>query len=201
MIRKTKLTGLNKWYTYYPSHRSPSGVWLHPPWSICRPYHDKWSQGGHLHTVDRLSARDRGDLQRSVTLSASRYINELLRNTHLLQISISNPCWYLTQFRSRKKHSLALWMYLFTWLLGTENWCESVLSVVGHSTKKRPIRLPFARIFDGRVLDTCEVGMEEFVRMDKFEGCAVYLGIGHLTLTNLIARTSTEVDAQALRVL
>ncbi|KIM83503.1 hypothetical protein PILCRDRAFT_69088 [Piloderma croceum F 1598] len=46
---------------------------------------------------------------------------------------------------------------------------DASLFVVGQSTKKRPDGLVFARTFDGRVLDMCEVGVEEFVGMDKFK--------------------------------
>jgi ribosome production factor 2 len=48
---------------------------------------------------------------------------------------------------------------------------DASLFVVGQSTKKRPDGLVFARTFDGRVLDMCEVGVEEFVGMDKFKVC------------------------------
>jgi ribosome production factor 2 len=41
--------------------------------------------------------------------------------------------------------------------------------VVGQSTKKRPNGLVLARMFDGRVLDMCEVGVEEFVSMNQFK--------------------------------
>lgn len=46
---------------------------------------------------------------------------------------------------------------------------DASLFVVGQSTKKRPNGLVFARMFDGRVLDMCEVGVEGFVSMDKFK--------------------------------
>jgi ribosome production factor 2 len=46
---------------------------------------------------------------------------------------------------------------------------DTSLFVLGQSTKKRPDGLVFARTFDGRVLDICEVGVERFVSMDKFK--------------------------------
>jgi ribosome production factor 2 len=46
---------------------------------------------------------------------------------------------------------------------------DASLFVVGQSTKKRPDGLVLVRMFDGRVLDMCEVGVEDFVGMDKFK--------------------------------
>jgi ribosome production factor 2 len=53
-----------------------------------------------------------------------------------------------------------------------EFWAEkndASLFVIGQSTKKRPNGLVFARMFDGKVLDMCEVGVESFVSMEKFK--------------------------------
>jgi ribosome production factor 2 len=41
--------------------------------------------------------------------------------------------------------------------------------LVGQSTKKRPNGLVFVRMFDGRVLDMCEVGVDSFVSMHEFK--------------------------------
>jgi len=41
--------------------------------------------------------------------------------------------------------------------------------VFGQSTKKRPDGLVLARLFDGRVLDMCEVGVDKFVSMSEFK--------------------------------
>ncbi|GJJ11732.1 hypothetical protein Clacol_005970 [Clathrus columnatus] len=42
--------------------------------------------------------------------------------------------------------------------------------VVGHSNKKRPDGIIFARTFDGKVLDMCEVGVEEYVPISAIPG-------------------------------
>lgn len=41
--------------------------------------------------------------------------------------------------------------------------------VYGQSTKKRPNGLVLARMFDGRVLDMCELGVDKYVGMDQFK--------------------------------
>jgi ribosome production factor 2 len=46
---------------------------------------------------------------------------------------------------------------------------DASLFVVGQTTKKRPDGLVFARMFDGEMLDMCEVGVDGFVSMDKFK--------------------------------
>ena len=45
---------------------------------------------------------------------------------------------------------------------------DASLFVVGQTTK-RPNGLVFARMFNGQVLDMCEVGVDGFVSMDKFK--------------------------------
>ena len=46
---------------------------------------------------------------------------------------------------------------------------DASLFVVGQTTKKRPDGLVFARMFDGQVLDMCEVGVDGFVSMNEFK--------------------------------
>ncbi|TFY78654.1 hypothetical protein EWM64_g5353 [Hericium alpestre] len=46
---------------------------------------------------------------------------------------------------------------------------DASLFVVGQTTKKRPNGLTFVRTFDGKVLDMCEVGIENFVSMNEFK--------------------------------
>lgn len=46
---------------------------------------------------------------------------------------------------------------------------DASLFVVGQSTKKRPNGLTFIRMFDGRILDMIEVGVEKFVSMAEFK--------------------------------
>ena len=46
---------------------------------------------------------------------------------------------------------------------------DASMFVLGQSTKKRPNGLTIARLFDGRLLDMCELGVEQFVSMDGFK--------------------------------
>lgn len=46
---------------------------------------------------------------------------------------------------------------------------DASLFLIGHSTKKRPNGLTFVRMFDERVLDMIEVGLEKFVSMAEFK--------------------------------
>ncbi|TFK45892.1 Brix-domain-containing protein [Heliocybe sulcata] len=47
---------------------------------------------------------------------------------------------------------------------------DASMFLIGQSTKKRPNGLVFARMFDYKVLDMCEVGVENFVGMGSFKG-------------------------------
>ncbi|KZS89764.1 Brix-domain-containing protein [Sistotremastrum niveocremeum HHB9708] len=46
---------------------------------------------------------------------------------------------------------------------------DAPMFVVGQSTKKRPNDLTFARMFDGRLLDMVELGIDNFVGMAEFK--------------------------------
>lgn len=46
---------------------------------------------------------------------------------------------------------------------------DASLFVLGQSTKKRPDGLTFVRMYDGRVLDMCELGIDKFVGMSEFK--------------------------------
>lgn len=46
---------------------------------------------------------------------------------------------------------------------------DASMFVVGQSTKKRPDGLTFVRMYDNRVLDMCEVGVEKWVSMVEFK--------------------------------
>ncbi|KAF9011859.1 Brix-domain-containing protein [Cyathus striatus] len=53
-----------------------------------------------------------------------------------------------------------------------EFWSEkndASLFVIGQTTKKRPHGLTFVRMYDGRVLDMIEVGVEKFLSMSEFK--------------------------------
>ena len=46
---------------------------------------------------------------------------------------------------------------------------DASLFVVGQSTKKRPDGMVFVRMYDNRVLDMCELGLEKWVSMNEFK--------------------------------
>lgn len=46
---------------------------------------------------------------------------------------------------------------------------DASMFVFGQSTKKRPNGLTIARMFDGKLLDMCELGVDQFVSMDAFK--------------------------------
>jgi ribosome production factor 2 len=46
---------------------------------------------------------------------------------------------------------------------------DASMFVLGQSTKKRPNGLTLVRMFDGRVLDMCELGVDGFVSMNEFQ--------------------------------
>jgi len=48
---------------------------------------------------------------------------------------------------------------------------DASMFVLGQSTKKRPNGLTIARMFDGKLLDMCELGVDQFVGMDEFKVC------------------------------
>ncbi|KAH8983711.1 Brix-domain-containing protein [Lactarius hatsudake] len=46
---------------------------------------------------------------------------------------------------------------------------DASIFVLGQSTKKRPNGLTIIRMFDGKLLDMCELGVDQFVSMDAFK--------------------------------
>ena len=46
---------------------------------------------------------------------------------------------------------------------------DASMFVMGQSTKKRPDGMVFVRMFDNRVLDMCEVGVDSWVPMNDFK--------------------------------
>ena len=46
---------------------------------------------------------------------------------------------------------------------------DASMFVLGQSTKKRPNGLTIVRMFGGRLLDMCELGVDQFVSMDEFK--------------------------------
>ena len=76
--------------------------------------------------------------------------------------------------------------------------------VVGQSSKKRPDNLTFARTFDNRLLDMCEVGVENIVSMKQLKvwppSPPSYGSDDHLFEgTKINSRTQT-IDALFLRI-
>lgn len=55
---------------------------------------------------------------------------------------------------------------------------DASLFVVGQSTKKRPDGLTFVRMFDHRVLDMCEVGVDGWKSMAEFKVRTTRLDVG-----------------------
>ena len=48
---------------------------------------------------------------------------------------------------------------------------DASMFVIGQSTKKRPDGLTFARMYDGKLLDMLELGIDKFVSMADFKVC------------------------------
>jgi ribosome production factor 2 len=46
---------------------------------------------------------------------------------------------------------------------------DASMFVLGQSTKKRPNGLTIVRMFDGKLLDMCELGVDRFVSMYEFK--------------------------------
>ena len=46
---------------------------------------------------------------------------------------------------------------------------DASMFIVGQTTKKRPNGLTLVRTFDGKVLDMCEVGVDNFISMNDFK--------------------------------
>jgi len=46
---------------------------------------------------------------------------------------------------------------------------DASLFIIGQHTKKRPDNLTLVRMFDGRVLDMCEVGVTSFTSLEEIK--------------------------------
>jgi len=51
---------------------------------------------------------------------------------------------------------------------------DASMFVVGQTTKKKPHGLTFVRMFDGKVLDMTEVGVDSWVGMSDFKVCCLF---------------------------
>jgi len=58
---------------------------------------------------------------------------------------------------------------------------DASMFVLGQSTKKRPNGLTIARMFDGRLLDMCELGVDQFASMDAFKVRYICMGVSYIT--------------------
>ncbi|KAF8346888.1 Brix-domain-containing protein [Amanita rubescens] len=97
------------------------------------------------------------------------HVGELLNNTmkelmalkrpHAISFSKKNAIHPFDQ-DSSSLSSLEFW--------GGKN--DASLFLFGHSTKKRPHGLTFIRLYDGRVLDMIEVGVDKFMSIADFPG-------------------------------
>ena len=59
---------------------------------------------------------------------------------------------------------------------------DASLFVVGQSTKKRPDGMVFVRMYDNRLLDMCEVGIEKWISMNEFKVCTLHPRLHQLLL-------------------
>ena len=73
---------------------------------------------------------------------------------------------------------------------------DGSLFVVGQSTKKRPDGLTLVRMFDHRVLDMCEVGVEGWKSMQEFK-VRITMSEHIILLCSLATDLDTEVDTGA----
>lgn len=73
---------------------------------------------------------------------------------------------------------------------------DASMFVLGQSTKKRPNGLTIARMFDGKLLDMCELGVDQFVGMDAFKVCDHHFGC-HFLHHKLIAMTCLDIKTTA----
>jgi Brix domain len=73
---------------------------------------------------------------------------------------------------------------------------DASMFVLGQSTKKRPNGLTIARMFDGRLLDMCELGVDQFVSMDEFK-VRSHWNVIFFNLLKTCTDTQTTTRAQA----
>ena len=81
-----------------------------------------------------------------------------LKRPHAIAFNKKNPI-YPFDATSTSVSSLEFWA----------NKNDASMFVVGQTTKKRPHGLTFVRMYDGRVLDMTEVGVESWVGMADFK--------------------------------
>lgn len=54
---------------------------------------------------------------------------------------------------------------------------DASLFIIGQHTKKRPDNLTFVRMFDGKVLDMCEVGVTSFTSLEEIKVCTEFCSL------------------------
>ncbi|KAI0046846.1 Brix-domain-containing protein [Auriscalpium vulgare] len=113
-----------------------------------------------------LEAREPKEVEdpRTVVFVRGTHTGEVVNNVMKELMALKRP--YAISFSKKNAirpfediSSLEFW--------STKN--DAGMFVVGQSTKKRPNGLTMVRMFDGKVLDMCEVGVENFVSMTEFK--------------------------------
>ena len=82
-----------------------------------------------------------------------------LKRPHAIAFNRKNPIHPFDTTTSTSTSSLEFWA----------NKNDASMFVVGQTTKKRPHGLTFVRMYDGRVLDVTEVGVDSWVGMADFK--------------------------------
>ena len=84
---------------------------------------------------------------------------------------------------------------------------DASMFVVGQTTKKRPHGLTFVRMYDGRVLDMTEVGVESWVGMADFKVLFFFSNLSPCMLITFMYQDpkvnprSQTIDAFRIRVI
>ena len=89
-----------------------------------------------------------------------------LKRPHAITFNKKNPI-YPFDATSTSISSLEFWA----------NKNDASMFVVGQTTKKRPHGLTFVRMYDGRVLDMTEVGVDSWVGMADFKVFFFFLSL------------------------
>lgn len=109
-----------------------------------------------------------------------------LKRPHAIAFNKKNPI-YPFDATSTSISSLEFWA----------NKNDASMFVVGQSTKKRPHGLTFVRMYDGRVLDMTEVGVESWVGMADFKVFFPFLHLLVLVLITFIYFSRPQSQHQA----
>lgn len=81
--------------------------------------------------------------------------------------------------------------------LTLQNYCKKLdtgLFVVASTTKKRPNNLVFGRVFDAQILDMLELGVSEYIPMQKFKHPGGIVGAKVIGLVTLLLSMMPEIS-------